>query len=225
MNDLDATLVPTRLALQSLAEHVLSAAYHRATGHIGLRPSPGGFATPAFPSDHGMRTVAVEGRSITVVDDRGERRAPITTVAAAAALAEVEPGAPTEVYTPTTPLVPDEPIAVDAGAAGQIADWYALGQGALDALRRELAPHDPSEIQLWPEHFDLAFTAAEVNWGASPGDASSDLPYLYVGPWARPLPDGAFWNVDFGARRTAEELDTPDDVAAFFAEGRRLLGL
>ena len=57
-----ATMVTTRLALQSLAEHVLSAARHRATGRIGLRAAPGGFATPPFPSDHGDRVLAVEGK-------------------------------------------------------------------------------------------------------------------------------------------------------------------
>ena len=60
MFDLDATLVPTRLGLHALAEHVLSAARHATTGRIGLVPSPGGFATPPFPSEHGECTIAVE---------------------------------------------------------------------------------------------------------------------------------------------------------------------
>lgn len=225
MTDLDATLVSTRLALQAVAEHVLSAAYHQATGHIGLRPSPGGFRTPPFPSDQGPRTVGVDGAELVVVDGRGERRAPLTTVGAAASFAEVDPGAPSDVYTPTTPLAPDDPLAIDAAAALRIADWFDQGQEALDDLRRELRAHEPSEIQLWPEHFDLAFSAAEVNWGVSPGDGSSGRPYAYVGPWARPLPDGAFWNVDFGAQRTSSEVPSEADVAAFFDEGRRLLGL
>jgi len=223
--DPDATLVPTRLALQALAEHVLAAARHQATGRIGLRPAPGGFATPAFPSAHGDRTVAVDGREVVVTDDRGERREPVTTLAAAAALAEIEPGAPADVYAPSTPLEPDAPLAVDGAAAERIAAWFALGQGALDALRAELGHLDPSDIQLWPEHFDLAFTAAEVNWGASPGDGSSERPYLYVGPWSPPEPDGGYWNAPFGAQRTAAEVHDGDDASAFFAEGRGRLGL
>ncbi|MGN6694448.1 MAG: hypothetical protein ACTHN0_09735 [Aquihabitans sp.] len=225
MTDPAATLVSTRLALQAVAEHVLSAAYHEATGHIGLRPSPGGFRTPPYPSGHGARTVGVDGGELVVVDDRGARRSPLTTVGGAAAFAEIEPGAPADVYTPSTTLAVDEPLVIDAGAARQIADWYAVGQEVLDDLRRGLREHDPSEIQLWPEHFDLAFSAGEVNWGVSPGDATSDLPYAYVGPWARPLPDGAFWNADFGAQRSSTEVPTDDGLRSFFAEGRRLLGL
>jgi hypothetical protein len=225
VTDPAATLVSTRLALQAVAEHVLSAAYHEATGHIGLRPSPGGFRTPPFPSDHGARTVGVDGVELVVVDDRGTRRSALSTVAAAAAFADVEPGAPADVYTPSTPLVPDEPLAIDGAAARQLADWYALGQDVLDGLRRDLRDREPSEIQLWPEHFDLAFSAAEVNWGMSPGDGSSAEPYAYVGPWARPLPDGAFWNADFGAQRSSAVLPTDGDLRSFFAEGRRLLGL
>ena len=43
-------------------------------------------------------------------------------------------------------------------------------------------------------------TAAQVNLGFSPGDAFSDDPYVYVGPWgpARPGDDG-YWNAPFGA--------------------------
>ena len=45
-------------------------------------------------------------------------------------------------------------------------------------------------VQLWPEHFDLATTIDEVNYGGSPGDDGHPLPYLYVGPWTPPEPDG-----------------------------------
>ncbi|MCU1369114.1 MAG: hypothetical protein JWO77_308 [Ilumatobacteraceae bacterium] len=225
MNDLDANLAPTRFALHSLAEHVLSAAYHQATGHIGLRPSRGGFSTPRFPSEHGERTVAVDILSIVVSDDRGEQRELIRTVGDAAALAGIEPGGPAEVYQLVTPLRPDEPLALDAAASEVIGAWFAMGQAELGALRAELADHDPSEIQLWPEHLDLAFSAGEANWGVSPGDGSSEEPYLYVGPWAPLEPDGGYWNAPFGAQRTASQLTRPDDVRAFFEEGRRRLGL
>lgn len=224
MDDLEGRIVSTRLALHALAEHVLAAALHQATGRIGLRPAPGGFTTPPFPSEHGERTVAVDGLEIGVTDDRGTQREPITTVAAAAALAGIEPGGPADVYELVTPFEPDAPLVLDAAAADLIASWFAAGHAALTGLRAELAGHDPTEIQLWPEHFDLAFSAGDANWGASPGDDTSDLPYLYVGPWARPLPDDAFWNASFGAQRTAAEMGD-DDPVAFFEEGRRLLGL
>lgn len=220
-----ATLVETRLALQSVAEHVMAAARHQATGRIGLRPSRGGFTTPPFPSPAGPRTIAVDGTELVVTDDRGERREPLTTVAAAARMAEVEPGAPADVFTPATPLAPNEPLAVHPAAAKVLADWYALGAAALEAMRAELTELEPTELQLWPEHFDLGFQAAEVNWGASPGDAGSDEPYLYVGPWTPPPPDGGYWNETFGASRPASQVTDIDDALAFYREGRRQLGL
>ena len=36
---------------------------------------------------------------------------------------------------------------------------------------------------LWPEHFDVAVTDNEVNYGVSAGDDGHPLPYAYVGPW------------------------------------------
>jgi hypothetical protein len=216
----DPPIVRTRLAWQSVAEHVLSAARHAATGRIGLRPAPGGFATPAYPSDHGERTLAVVGGEIVRTDGRGESRAPLTTVAAAARLAEVAPGAPRGVYTPATPLLPDDPLFVDPGSAAILADWWALVDQALARFAAAHADESPSEAQLWPEHFDLGLTVGEVNYGGSPGDEGDPLPYLYVGPWApRPLDD--FWNRPFGASIAASEVRGVDDAVAFLEEGRR----
>lgn len=221
------TLVRTRLGLQAFAEHVLCAARHAATGRIGLLATADGFATPAFPSDRGDRTVTVSGLELVVSDDDGNRRSPLTTVGAAAAFVGIAPGAPTEVFTPTTALEPDVPLDLSPAAATQLAAWNQLGLAALTALRDDLAAAglEPTEIQLWPEHFDQGFQAAEVNWGSSPGDASSDLPYLYVGPWQPPAPDGGFWNQPFGAARSADDVATTEAARAFFQEGRRALDL
>jgi hypothetical protein len=218
----------TRLAWQALAEHVLAAARHAATGRIGLRPAPGGFATPSFPSGDGPRTVAVAGGELVVVDDRGARRAPITTLRAAGELAEVEPGAPADVYTPSTPLALDAPLVVDGAAAAEIARLFAVVGEALDSLRAEAGAGGADagaegEAQLWPEHFDLALVLDEVNYGGSPGDEQHPRPYLYVGPWQPPDPDGGFWNEPFGASTGFSPSTGTDDVAAFFAEGRRRL--
>ena len=220
-----ATLVQTRLALQAIAEHVMSAARHRATGRIGLRVSAGGFATPPFPSSAGLRTLSVVGTDFLVADDDGVRREPISTLAAAAALAGIEPGAPTEVYTPTTALEPGEPLPIDPRAAAALSDWFTLADSALSTLRGDLVPLDPTEIQLWPEHFDLGFQAAEVNWGASPGDAAIAQPYLYVGPWTPPGVDGAYWNADFGSYRAMDEIHTLEDAHNYYQQGRQNLGL
>ncbi len=53
-------------------------------------------------------------------------------------------------------------------------------------------------MQLWPEHFDVGTTldlGDGVNLGFSPGDAFSEDPYVYVGPWGpAPRSDGS-WTV------------------------------
>jgi hypothetical protein len=109
------------------------------------------------------------------------------------------------------------PLDVDATAAGRLATFFAFAQRVLETLHAEA--RDPSPIHLWPEHFDLAFTADEVNYGASPGDEHHDEPYLYVGPWTAP-PPGPEWNaVGF----TGAELTWPVDDAtalAFFRARR-----
>jgi hypothetical protein len=213
-------IVRTRLAWQAVAEHVLSAARHAATGRIGLRPAPGGFATPAYPSGHGERTLAVAGNELVRTDDRGEVRAPLTTVADAARLAEVAAGAPRSVYTPATPLLPDEPLFVDPGSAAVLADWWALVDEALGRFAAAHAHEGPTEAQLWPEHFDLGLSLGEVNYGGSPGDGGDPLPYLYVGPWS-PRPHDVFWNRSFGAAIAAAEIGGVDEAVAFLEEGRR----
>jgi hypothetical protein len=213
----------TRLSLHAVAEHVLSAALHAATGRIGLRQTRGGFGTPPFPSATGERRIRVVGTELAVSDNRGERRATLRTLRQAAALAEVEPGAPTAVYTPSTPLDLDAPLMVDGDVASRLADWYELVNTALEHLRADLADEEPAIVQLWPEHFDMATAISGVNYGGSPGDEGHPFPYLYVGPSEPPEPDGGFWNETFGASRAATDIDGVDGAIAFFARGRRRL--
>jgi hypothetical protein len=217
-------LAPTRRSLHAVAEHVLAAALHRSTGRIGLRATPGGFGTPEFDGPDGLRQVRVDGLDLVVVTDGTERRQPLTTVGAAAAMVGVEPGAPARVYPPATPLEPDRPLALDRAGAAQLADLFAAVDDALDRLVAEASSDDPATVQLWPEHFDLATTIREVNYGGSPGDDEHPLPYLYVGPWSPPEPDGGFWNEAFGASRAAPGGLTPDEALAFFADGCARLG-
>ena len=216
------TRTATRVALQSVAEHVLSAALHAATGRIGLRRTPGGFGTPVFDRDGQPTQIVVDGTELEVRIGDQRRRAPLTTLRAAGELAGIEPGAPVDVYTPATPLVLDAVLAVDRAQAQVLADWFALVDDALEGLRREAADQDPAITQLWPEHFDLATTIDEVNYGGSPGDEAHDLPYLYVGPW-KPPPTDAFWNEPFGASCSSAHVVTVHDALAFFQRGRELL--
>ena len=177
-DDLDV-YTTTRRSLQSVAEHVLAAALHVAIGRIGLRATPGGFGTPWFDAGEGRRRLRVEGLDLVVEQDgQPERRAPLTTVRAAAELAGVLPGAPVDVYRPSTALDPDRPLELDGPSAARLAAWYELTGTALERLRAERQGDAPSEAQLWPEHFDLATTIAEVNYGGSPGDEGHPSPYL-----------------------------------------------
>jgi hypothetical protein len=214
-----AQLAATRDAWHRVAEHVLAAALYAATKEITLVPAAGGFATPAFgPED---TILAVDGTDLVVSGTTGTRRAPLTTIGAAAGFAGITPGMPAEVYHAATPLALDEPLAVDTAAAALLAGWYALGAEAMRRFAAEIAGDGPSPAVLWPEHFDLGITAGAVNYGASPGDGQIPAPYVYAGPHAGPPPgDPAFWNTPFGAARTIEEVTTPEQALAFFRDAR-----
>ena len=211
----------TRTVLHAVAEQVMAAARHRATGRIGLAPAEGGFATPPFDGPHGRTVIAVTGIDLVVSDDRGTRQAPLTTLADAGALVDIEPGAPADVYTPETDVAPDAPLDPDPAVAAELADAFAAGGAALARLIEQAAADgvDAAEVTLWPEHFDVATTIDEVNFGVSPGDGHEARPYAYVGPWTPRR--GDFWNAPFGAARPLAELGGVDEVTAFFSEGRQ----
>jgi hypothetical protein len=226
----------TRASWHRLAEHVLAPARYRATGRIGLRATPGGVGTPAFPSPTGgEEQVRIAGAELVFARDGGTRAAPITTVGEAAAIAGIAPGAPVEVYPPSTPLEPDAPLTVDPVAAALLGAWYAFADAALGRLRATVPADDaPAIVQLWPEHFDLATDlgveahGARGTFGASPGDAAHAEPYLYVTHWAD-TPDDPYWSerAFAGASLTYAELcvsvDPIDRALSFFRRGRDLL--
>jgi hypothetical protein len=213
-------LATTRESLHALAEHVLCAARYAAVRRIGLEVAHDGFATPPF-GEHG-RVVAVEGGELVVRESGEVRRAPITTLRAAGELVGIEPGGPVDVFPRVTPLDLDAPLRIDEAARARLMAWYALGDDALRRLRQSIPSDNPSPITLWPEHFDVAIRAADVNYGVSPGDGLLPDPYAYVGPDTVPAVD-AYWNQPFGAARTWAELRAVDQAVAFFEEGRAAL--
>lgn len=227
-----AALRRTRESWHALAEHVLAPARYRATGRIGLRAAPGGLGTPPFGDGDELR---IDGDELVVTRHDETTRHRITTVADAAAAAGVVPGAPSELYPPTTTLDPDAPLPIDRSAAAALAAWFALGTAVLDALRAVSAAEDaPSEVQLWPEHFDVALEvgreadAARATFGASPGDALHALPYLYVTRWPG-VADDPFWGDEAfgGASLDYRELASAPDARArgaeFYATARTVL--
>jgi hypothetical protein len=68
----------------------------------------------------------------------------------------------------------------------------------------------------------VALRAADINYGASPGDEYVTMPYLYVGPPSPPPPSAdGFWNAAFGAYLTWNSVSSVADAVAFFRTGRR----
>ncbi|MFJ4190951.1 hypothetical protein [Kitasatospora sp. NPDC089509] len=202
------TFVRTRRSLHAVAELVLAGPQYRASGTIRLRPCPGGFATTVEPR---LRVIGAElvapGRVLSL-----ER----TSCAALGEALGFPVGAPEGLYRDGPGVAADHAIEVDREAAGRIADCFALGEAALDALF-------PAETPvIWPEHFDLGVTAGAVNYGVSPGDAYQPEPYAYVGPHTPR--QGEFWNAPFGAARTIRELGGVAALLDFLEQGRRQAG-
>jgi hypothetical protein len=217
-----ADYMTSRTALHTVAEHVLAPALHRATGRIGLRVTPGGFGTPPYMADGVEHQVRITGTDLVVRTGVDERRTPLVSVGQAAAFVGIEPGGPASVYALATRLEPDVPLALEPAAVAVVHGWFQTAGTALEALRAEHPGLEPTIAQLWPEHFDLAVTMAEVNYGGSPGDADHGGPYAYVGPWQPERYRGEFWNEPFGASRSHVEVPTPEELHAFFETGCRL---
>jgi hypothetical protein len=195
-------LVATRESLHGVAELLIAGPQHRAHGTIRLRATPGGFGGVLLP-------VRVDGAEL--VWEGG--RAPLAgTCSKLAAAAGIDIGRPEGVYSDTSALEADAPLAVDPAAATVICDWFVLGDAGLRAFAPDVEP------VLWPEHFDLGLSLDEVNYGISPGDAGHAGPYAYVGPWE--VREGEFWNVSFGALRSADELTDVAAITDFFTAGR-----
>ena len=216
----DDQLQETNLSLRMLAEHVLSAARHAATGRIGLTVVDGGIATPAY-GEAGQIVAVIDGR-LVCSDSAGRREAEITTLRAAADFVGIDAGAPTDVYQPSTACELDAPLVIDRAAFDEIAGWYATVNAALHEFAERADPTKQATATLWPEHFDVAIRLDDVNYGGLAGDDWCRTPYVYVGPDPAVLPDPrqGFWNASFGASRSRDEVGSVAEIVAFFEEGQ-----
>jgi hypothetical protein len=194
-------LTTTRRAWHAVGELVLAGPQYREHGTIRLRVVPGGFAQVAGPLRVEGAELVATGCGCRCAVRSGRWATPSGVVA----------GAPQGLYGAHADLGPDDEASAHAAAAAQLGDWLARGDAGLRAFAPGVEP------VLWPEHFDLAITLDEVNYGVSLGDGGHAAPYAYVGPWTPRT--GPFWNASFGALRPATELPDADAVAAFFAEG------
>ncbi len=196
------TLESTRQTLHGIAEFALAGPQYVESRTIRLRVTPGGFGTVEAPP---LRIERLELVGPTF-------RVPLEgTFADLARAAGVEARNLRDVYTVGPAVGLDDPLVLDPAAVEVILDAFAQG----DAAMREFAPDQ--EPVLWPEHFDLGVTVAEVNYGVSPGDGYLPEPYAYVGPWTPRA--GSFWNTPFGAARPLTELRDPASLVRFFHDG------
>jgi len=213
LGELPAKFGQTRAALHTLALCVISPAREAANGRIGLRWTLGGFGTPFFGRDAQVRVQT----DVLVVQERGRARsAPIETLAAARELLGELAGAPRADET--------EPLAVDGACAAALGELYGFASSVLAELRHGAQEREPSRVQLWPEHFDVAIelgseaAGQRATYGLSPGDADHPEPYLYVAPWGK-TPTGELWQ----ARGfSGAELSYSEIVNAASQRGRAL---
>lgn len=205
----DDVYVATRRQLRQVAESLIAGPQYRAAGTIRLAVRPHGFAGVSLPlAVHGTQLIWPNGAAALTGD--------LNTLAAAAG---VDAGPPDGVYDIVDPLSPDSALNIDENAANWL---YRCHYAGGHALKNVLPDQHPV---LWPEHFDVAATDDEVNYGVSAGDDYHSTPYAYVGPWAQRT--GAFWNAPFGAVYPLDrdhDVDTlTTTIADFFRHGRAQL--
>jgi hypothetical protein len=203
---LEDRYVTTRRQLRGIAESFIAGPQYRSAGTIRLAVRPDGFTGVSI-------AVAVHGTELVWGGDG----APLTgSVGALAAATDLDVGPPEGVYEVVDPLPADAVLDIDDEAAELVHRSLYAGGFALKSALPEQHP------VLWPEHFDVAATEDEVNYGVSPGDEFHPLPYAYVGPWTSRI--GVFWNAPFGAFETLDPSHDVDRLAAdigdFFERGR-----
>ena len=187
----------SRQSLHRLAVYVISPARQRANGRMALRWTLGGIGTPFFGADEQVR---VQGTDLVRQRGRQAWAEPITSLDEAAAFVLDGPPDGSWATTFDVPAIgpTEEKLLVDADGARFLAGWYGFAWSVLEELRADADCDEPSRVQLWPEHFDAAFeghvAGRRATFGASPGDGSSDAPYLYVSSPGKPELSGELWN-------------------------------
>lgn len=196
----DGAFAGTRRQLHGVAELLIAGPQYRRHGTIRLSVTAAGFRGVALP-------IGVEGTELVWPNGRMQLAGPIGELAAAAG---VEAEVPAGVYPSGAGLSADTVLDLDPCAAARVHASLNTGAEALKVFAPDQQP------VLWPEHFDVAITVSEVNYGVSTGDSYHELPYAYVGPHAPR--EGPFWNAPFGALRALEPAADVAGVVEFFEE-------
>lgn len=234
LHPLSEPYIETRNSLHQIAFFVLGPARYKAEGRMGLQAAPGGFGTPRFDS----RIVRVEGDNIVAEEAEKVATQTITTVRATAEFVGIEYDVDwfPDFHDPLKPVDPDVPLAVDDTATRALGQWFNFGADVLERLRSQGSDDDDvTEVQLWPEHFDPATELGSqdggrrASYGASPGDAGHQEPYLYVAPWGEIDETDPYWNSGSFKGSLLEHSDlvaAEDPIAAgldFLLDGYRIL--
>jgi hypothetical protein len=202
----DGTFVVTRRQLRRVAESLVAGPQYRAAGTIRLAVRPDGFTAVAIP-------LAVHGTDLVFPNDSVTLAGRVDAIAEAAG---IDAGPPSGAYKIVDPLTAGDYLDLDPAAVAWIQRSHYAGGHALKKVLPEQHP------VLWPEHFDVAATEGEANYGVSAGDDHHPTPYAYIGPWAKV--SGPFWNVSFGALYPVDPAHDVDAltsrIADFFERGR-----
>ncbi len=224
--------VEKRTNLHRLATYVVAPARHQVNGKFGLRWTKGGFGTPFFGND---RQVRVDGNLLIVQEASYVKSTPISSMAGAAEFigSGIDDKIAAEHDSPPLGDV-NADLGVTADVVQFLDGWWGMGTAALERVRADEKSIDPGRVQLWPGHFDPAIEIGDVDrrasFGASPGDQTSNEPYLYISIWwpdRLDLSDSDdFWNAEgyVGARMPYSFIKSqPDPLTSaidFFRGGR-----
>lgn len=217
--------VTTRNHLHQIAFYALSPARYRAVERMGLTATDRGFGTPPFDG----KVARVEGSMLVYEVDGNVATQRVSTIRAAADFfgGEYVPVWFEDFHDPLSPMDPDAPLHVDEGSSLLIGDWFRFGFSALEQIRKRGADSDePSEVQMWPEHFDAAIELGSqergqlASYGASPGDSEIPGPYFYVAPWSDIDASDDYWNAGHfgGSVLKYDELAAAADPGAVVVE-------
>jgi hypothetical protein len=192
LEPLPDSFAATRHALHRVAEEIVAPA-RKPHNEIALRQTPGGFGTPPFEFEGSRMQVRVQGAELLLTAGGEETSTHLSTLADAGRFLGPH-------LLPDGPPQATAPLGIDPLAADRLGAFYAFGDVVLRRFSDGLpAGAEPSEISLWPEHFDIALEAgaeaagARATYGASPGDEHHPEPYVYVAPWTATV-EGAAWN-------------------------------
>ena len=219
----------TRDDLHRNAAYVLGRRRFAVSGHFGLRAGPRGLATPAFGPEPEVVRLAGPLLVREVGGEARSMRLDGATLAELAAFVEADLASDFSAGPATPPLGPiDEALHLDGEELDELYGWFDLAWRVLDVVTADASAGAGSEwstVQLWPEHFDAGTSrdlgsGRGVNLGFSPADASSDEPYVYVGPWGPERPGAPdYWNASFGAVLPRSAVDRAATAADFLRRG------